>query len=385
MKKYLLIVLLIGVWSCEDDNEDDNDEITIVDQNIDLFLSALPENMQYPSNNPYSQKKEHLGKLLYWDPILSGGKDVSCATCHHPQLGYADELEFSEGVGGSGLGLDRQGGIRTKRNSPSIINSGFNGIDNNGHFNPESAPMFWDNRVESLEQQALSPMVSKAEMRGNIISEEFIMDTIIQRLNAIPEYVSYFEQAYGNTEINQNKILNAIATFERGIISNNSRFDQYMRGDTNSMSPFEIRGMNAFIQVGCADCHSGPMFSDFKLHTIGVRENGTPIDQGATNKFDFRTPTLRNLNSTAPYMHNGLFNTLEDVLDFYEDMSEGDDDQLNINVSENALDEEILDLEFDDDLIDELKAFLNTLNDENFDKTIPTYVPSNLSVGGNIE
>ena len=385
MKKYLLIVLLIGVWSCEDDNEDDNDEITIVDQNIDLFLSALPENMQYPSNNPYSQKKEQLGKLLYWDPILSGGKDVSCATCHHPQLGYADELEFSEGVGGSGLGLDRQGGIRTKRNSPSIINSGFNGIDNNGHFNPESAPMFWDNRVESLEQQALSPMVSKAEMRGNIISEEFIMDTIIQRLNAIPEYESYFEQAYGNTEINQNKILNAIATFERGIISNNSRFDQYMRGDTNSMSPFEIRGMNAFIQVGCADCHSGPMFSDFKLHTIGVRENGTPIDQGATNKFDFRTPTLRNLNSTAPYMHNGLFNTLEDVLDFYEDMSEGDDDQLNINVSENALDEEILDLEFDDDLIDELKAFLNTLNDENFDKTIPTYVPSNLSVGGNIE
>lgn len=120
--------------------------------------------------------------------------------------------------------------------------------------------MFWDNRAESLEGQALLPMLSKEEMRGEFISEDFIMDTIIQRLNAIPEYVAQFEEVFGNNEINQSIIFAAIATFERGIIANNSRFDQYMRGGTNALTNDEIQGMNAFIQVGCADCHSGSMF-----------------------------------------------------------------------------------------------------------------------------
>ncbi len=371
-------ISILILSSCQDDT-------TIVEQNLEEFISALPLEVQYPSENPFSQEKENLGRLLYWDPILSGTKDVACVSCHHPSHGYADGLDFSQGVGGSGLGPDRFGGLKTRRNAPTIINTAFNGIDNDGNYDPEIAPMFWDNRAQSLEGQALLPMLSKEEMRGEFIDEEAIVDTIINRLNSIPEYVSMFQQAFGSNGINQNRILEAIGTFERSIVANNSRFDQYMRGDVSALTDFEIQGMNAFIQVGCADCHNGPMFSDYELHTIGVRDNISPSDRGATNSFDFRTPTLRNLNLTAPYMHNGIHSTLEDVLEFYEDIAEGDDDQRNTNVSENQLDEEMQDLDMDDDQIDEIIAFLNTLNDDDFDKTIPNNVPSGLPVGGNID
>ena len=158
-----------------------------------------------------------------------------------------------------------------------------------------------------------------------------------------------------------------------------------MRGNTEALTSLEVQGMNAFIQVGCADCHSGPMFSDYELHTIGVRDNVSPPDAGATNNFDFRTPTLRNLNLTAPYMHNGLHGTLEEVMEFYEEVAEGDDGVRNTNVSEGQLDSEMQDLELDDEHIGVIIAFLNTLNDDTFDKTIPESVPSGLPVGGDIE
>lgn len=373
----LFFGVIILLSACEGEN--------FIIENPQEFINALPENPEYPANNPYSQEKEDLGRLLYWDPILSGTKDVACVSCHHPNLGYADGITLSQGVGGQGLGLNRSGGEKTRRNAPTVLNTAFNGINVNGVYNPITAPMFWDNRAESLEEQALLPMLSKEEMRGNGITEAVIIDTLIQRLKAIPEYVSRFEQAFGNNDITQNKILAAIATFERGLIANNSRFDQYMRGDLNALTDFEIQGMNSFIGVGCADCHSGPMFSDYELHTIGVRDNVTPPDAGATNIFDFRTPTLRNLNLTAPYMHNGLHTSLEEVMEFYEDVADGDDDQRNVNVSQNQLDEEMQDLQLDDDQVEEIIAFLNTLNDDNFDKTIPQSVPSGLPVGGNIK
>ncbi|MCP4522173.1 MAG: cytochrome C peroxidase [Cytophagales bacterium] len=373
----MALSIIFVLSSCQNDDIADN-------QNVSEFISALPENVTYPESNPYSKEKEDLGRLLYWDPIMSGNKDIACVSCHHPNLGYADGLSFSQGVGGQGLGKDRVNGVEVRRNAPTVINTAFNGINNNQQVDPELAPMFWDNRTESLEQQALLPMLSKEEMRGESIVEDAIVDTIIQRLNSIPEYVSQFEKAFGSNEINQENILAAIATFERGIVANNSRFDQYMRGDLTVLTDLEIDGMNAFIQVGCADCHGGPMFSDYKLHIIGVKDNITPVDRGATNKFDFRTPTLRNLNLTAPYMHNGIHTTLEDVMNFYESISDGDDDELNENLTLHKLDKEMKNLELDDDDITSIIAFMNTLNDDNFDKTIPNSVPSGLPVGGNI-
>lgn len=383
MKNQLLLAILFLIvpllfLSCGQD-----DVVLLTVDDISTRINALPEQVTHPANNPYAEEKEELGRLLFWDPILSGNKDVACVSCHHPDFGYADGLSVSLGVGGTGLGPNRSNGMLVARNSPTIINTAFNGMDSTGNYAALNAPMFWDNRVNSLEEQALQPMLSKEEMRGTMIAETEIMEIIVERLNSIPEYKAKFMAAFGEETIHQDLIVKAIATFERGIVANNSRFDQYMRGDDNALTNFEIQGMNTFIEVGCADCHGGPMFSDYELHTIGVRDNGA-IDRGATNNFDFRTPTLRNLNLTAPYMHNGLHNTLEEVMEFYEEIAEGDDDQRNINVAENQLDEEMQDLDLDDDQIDEILAFLDALNDLDFDIIVPDSVPSGLAVGGNI-
>ncbi|PXX98925.1 cytochrome-c peroxidase [Marinifilum breve] len=384
-KGKLLLVggLIISYFvSCED-----NFDIPILsDSEIKQIITALPKNVVYPTNNLYSNEKDELGKMLYWDPILSGNKDVACVTCHHPQLGYADGLKFSQGVGGVGMGEARSGGSLTRRNAPTIINTAFTGIDISGNYNPLDAPMFWDSRASSLEDQAGGPPLSMEEMRGDAISEEHIIDIIIQRLELIPEYKTMFLQAYGDEEISEERIFKAIATYERGIIANNSRFDQYMNGDLTAMTDHEVQGMNAFIQVGCADCHSGPMFSDYKLHSIGVPDNVYPPDEGA-GSYDFRTPTLRNLSITGPYMHNGIHATLEEVMQFYEDVGENDEgnDNINSNLNYSQLDPEIRDLQLDDEHFDAIIAFLKTLDDYSFDKTIPQKVPSGLPVGGNIK
>ncbi len=383
--KSIIIFCVIGsilILSCGD-----RGEMRPINE-ISQFVDALPNEVIYPADNPYSLEKEELGRLLFWDPVLSGTQEVACATCHHPDKGYADGLTFSRGVGATGLGTNRIGGMQTTRNAHTVINTAFNGMNIQGQYNPVLAPMFWDNRATSLEEQAGLPLLSKEEMRGSDIAEEDLMPLILDRLNAIPDYQAKFNAAFGTSVITQDLLLKAIATFERSLIATNSPFDEYMRGDENALSRRELDGLNTFIAVGCADCHSGPMFSDYELHVVGVPDNITPVDRGATNDFDFRTPTLRNVALTAPYMHNGSLRTLEDVLDFYEDVSEGGrrgNNNINANLDQNDLDEEIRDLRLNGNQIDDIISFLETLNDRDFDKTIPSSLPSGLPVGGNIQ
>jgi cytochrome c peroxidase len=192
-----------------------------------------------------------------------------------------------------------------------------------------------------------------------------------------------FAGAFGNDLIDDNRIAMAISTFQRTLISNNSRFDQYMRGNIDALDNREIRGMNTFINSGCVDCHSGPMLSDFQLHTLSVPNHSLLEDRGATSAFDFRTPSLRNLNLTAPYMHNGSFDGLRDVLEFYNDISGEGQRSQNPDVDQNQIDQDARNLRLNNDDFDGLLAFLNTLNDE-IDVSIPLEVPSKLSVGGNI-
>jgi cytochrome c peroxidase len=336
-------------------------------------VTTLPRTVNYPFDNPYSQAKEDLGRLLFWDPVLSGNLEISCASCHHPDHAYADGLERSVGVNGNLI----------DRNSPTIINTAYNGIELTNNYDPERAPMFWDNRTLSLEGQSIEPILSAVEMRGNQISEDDIVDVVIERLEAIPEYVSMFDIAFGTTNISEQRIADALATFERSIVANNSRFDQYMRGDEGALTQREIAGLNNFIDVGCADCHSGAMFSDFELHTLSTPNNGVN-DNGATGDFDFRTPSLRNVALTAPYMHNGVFDSLEDVLDFYDDISRGNGNSQNNNVADNQIANDARNLNLNNNQINNIIQFLETLTDTNFDRTIPTSVPSDLEVGGNL-
>lgn len=370
------MICIMGLVSCEDDDNNNPNSIS--------EIGSLPNEIIYPDNNLYSVEKEELGRTLFWDPILSGNKDIACASCHHPNHGYADGIERSLGVGGIGLANDRQGGTLIDRNSPTIINTAFNGITQEGFYDPEVAPMFWDIRESGLETQAIQPILSAEEMRGDNFTEDEILIEVVNRLENIPEYVNLFTEAFGSSSISIDRIGKAIATFERGITSNNSRFDQYLGGDENALSNFELEGLDEFLQAGCTNCHSGPMFSDFELHTLGVPNNGVN-DTGANGNYDFRTPTLRNIELTAPYMHNGRFDNLEDVVDFYEELSDGDDDVINNNINFNQVDEDARDLNLGGGDIDEIVAFLKTLTDESFDKTIPSSVPSQLPVGGKLD
>ncbi len=352
-------------------------------------LGALPKEVIHPEDNLPTDEKTALGRLLFYDPVLSGNKDVSCATCHQPNFNYAEFMETSIGVNGRGRGSKRQfispNDIPfVKRNSQSILNTAFNGIRNGERYHAESAPMFWDLRAKGLEEQALIPVKTLEEMRGRSYGEDEIIDAILERIRQIPEYGQLFSDAFPEDEqaISEKNMAKAIAAYERTLVANNSRFDQYMRGDSGAISTAEKEGLHLFLKTGCAKCHSGPMFSDFKMHTLGApdTQNITESDAGINQDYAFRTPTLRNLRYSAPYMHSGKFNTLEQVLQFYEDIAGGK--IRNPNVTAAQMDTLATNMRVNFKDISRIVEFLNCLNDDNFDKSIPDKVPSGLPVMG---
>lgn len=284
---------------------------------------GLPK-VSHPPDNSWSKEKEELGKMLYFDPRLSGSNWISCATCHNPGLGWGDGLPRAIGNGQNELG----------RHSPTVINSGYFELQ------------FWDGRAKTLEEQAVGPIQAAGEMNQN-------MDDLIKELNAIPEYVSLFKKVFGSSGITSSNIGKAIATFERSIVSNNSPYDKYEQGGQSAMSPSAIRGMDVFFGKGkCAICHSGPAFTDSGFHNIGVKQHG-PLkqDDGRFNvtkeDFDkgaFKTPGLRHITKTAPYMHDGSEATLEDVVEFYDRGGDMDDNKTPLITKLNLTSKEKKDL-----------------------------------------
>ena len=370
-----------------------------------------------PPGNP----EEELGRLLFWDPVLSGPMDVSCATCHHPDFAYADGRALSLGPGAVGLGPDRvdlsDGVIPVaQRNSPTLLNVAYNGLDRQRRrrrgprftplpvdletVNSERAPMFWDRRARSLETQALLPLTIREEMRGDAYPEEVAVDSVLARLRAIPEYVSLFREVYGEeTSVEATQVAAAIAAFERTLVAGNSPFDRFLAGDEDALTTQQRRGLDEFNRADCSDCHRGPMLSDFNMHAEGVAENPLLAEPDAGDgRFRFRTPTLRNVAVTAPYMHNGMIGTLEEVLEFYDrGRSEnpnvsnrrrrrGDDDRRDDvpatpgRLSGRFRGVDDMTVQQQEDII----AFLEALTDSDFDRTIPARVPSGLPPGGSI-
>jgi cytochrome c peroxidase len=276
--------------------------------------------------DPASQNaRVELGRLLFWDPILSGERDTACATCHHPRLAYADGRDLSLGTGSVGLGAQRidvsKGRIPgVRRNSPTILNTAFNGAGRRRRrefdgttpsVDQARAPMFWDRRTRSLEAQALEPIKALEELRGTAYPEETAVETVVARLQSVPEYVRLFRDAFGtDASIDASQLAQAIAAFERTLVAMNSPFDRFRAGDVNALTAQQRRGLEVFDRVGCDRCHDGPMFSDFDLHAEGVGEHAKLAmpDEGG-GRFRFRTPSLRNLALTAPYMHNGTLAT----------------------------------------------------------------------------
>lgn len=345
----LMMLLFLMVFnSCSKDEgiigtEDDN-------LRQELNLQTLGE-IPYPADNQPNPEKIALGKLLFHDPILGGEKDVACATCHHTTLGFADDRDLPVGTSGTGLGADRVLGVSqitgdsislTPRNAPTVFNVGFNAGENGD--SPVNGIMFWDGRVTSLEEQAVKPPTSRVEMRGDAYTVAATWDSLTARLQAIPEYERLFREAFPeiaaqvdagtrSSHIDSIQVGKAIAAYERELVTANSPYDRYVNGDDDAMSDDQIAGMKLFFnKAKCADCHNGAMFSDFSFVVQGVPQIGPGKDEmpgddlgreehtkNPADRYAFRTPTLRNVELTAPYMHDGVFATLEDVMNFYND------------------------------------------------------------------
>ncbi|WP_169927370.1 cytochrome-c peroxidase [Labilithrix luteola] len=324
-------------------------------------LEPIPRRVNAPASNPLTEEKRELGRLLFWDPLLSGERDVSCASCHDPAFAYTDGARLARGTGN----------VELRRNTPTVLLATWNGLRGEGHLvPPEDAPMFWDNRARSLEAQARGPLHAEGEMRGTMLIDGDVGGELSRRLAAIPAYQDRFETAFGTREITEERIVMAIASFERGLSIGSSAFDRYARGDSGALSSAQKRGLSSFVSAGCATCHGGPMFSDFELHALGA---GTP-HRGAVDRGDgrgrFRTPSLRNATRTAPYMHDGSLATLDAVYEFYDSVDRDLDPALGevSGIHGSAR--------------NDVTAFFEALADKEFDDRIPTGVPSGLPVGG---
>jgi cytochrome c peroxidase len=272
----------------------------VVEIKAPLGLPPVP----IPADNPPTLETIALGRRIYYDFSLSSDKTVSCASCHMPAMGFADGRRVSTGVEG------KQG----VRNSPSVVNAAYYDLQ------------FWDGRAGTLEKQTEGPVANPVEMAHSLRG-------VTERLSQDPTYVAAFEKAYGPGPITYEKVERCIASFERTVLSGNSPFDRYYYGgDKLAMTEAQVRGFELFRDPkkgNCASCHTmgehSALFTDNKFHNIGVGfDNGKTNDKGrAAISGDvqetgaYRTPSLRNVAITAPYMHDGSQKTLKDVMDFY--------------------------------------------------------------------
>jgi cytochrome c peroxidase len=258
-------------------------------------LGQLPE-PPHPKDNPYSKDKAELGKALFFDGRLSGTGQAACASCHDPDLAWADGRTTS-------FGHDRK---PLKRNAPSVMNSAF------------VPALFWDGRADSLEAQAKAVLANPDEMRAD-------EKGVVGRLARVKGYPPLFEKAFGDPAVTLDRAAQAVACFERTLVGGRSRFDSFLKGRTDALTDAEVRGLHLFrTEARCLHCHSGPTLSDGKFHDIGLSYYGRELEdlgrfRVTKAKGDvgaFRTPSLRNIGRTGPYMHNGLFE-LEGVLRMY--------------------------------------------------------------------
>ncbi|RIK62965.1 MAG: cytochrome-c peroxidase [Planctomycetota bacterium] len=309
-----------------------------------------------PADNPMTPEKIELGRMLYFDPRLSGDSSLSCAKCHDPSKGFSNGVQLS----------DAYPGTKHWRHVPTVLNAAY------------AKFQFWDGRADSLEAQAVGPIAAPIEMNQNYTH-------LVEKLSGIPHYRDQFKKVF-NSDVTMDNLAKAIAAFERTIVSKPGKVDKYLSGDKSALTDSEKRGMELFTgKANCIACHHGALLTDNEFHTTGVPEieplqkeadriatrhffatdqkypNPRSVDADYGREFitksqsdrgKFKTPSLRELKYTAPYMHNGAFETLEDVIEFY---MKGGGDHKNKDALLKPFD--LTDQEFDD-----LLAFLEALS-----------------------
>lgn len=309
-----------------------------------------------PADNPMTPEKIELGRMLYFDPRLAGDSSISCAKCHDPAKGFSNGLQMS----------DAYPGTKHWRHVPTVLNAAY------------LKHQFWDGRAGSLEEQAVGPIAAPIEMNQNYAH-------LVEKLMGIPWYRDQFKKVF-KSDITMDNLAKAIAAFERTIVSKPGPVDRYLAGDKSALSDYQKKGMDLFTgKANCIACHHGAALSDGEFHTTGVPEIEplkTEADRIATRHFfaadqkypnprgikgdygrefitksqsdrgKFKTPSLRELVHTAPYMHNGAFETLDDVIEFY--MQGGGD-----HPNKDSL---LKPFELTDEEFDQLREFLEVLS-----------------------
>lgn len=306
-------------------------------------LGLLP--VRFPADNPYTPEKAELGRFLYYDTRLSADGTLSCASCHDPKFAFTDGKAVSDGI------KAQKGG----RSAPTVINRAY------------SLAQFWDGRAKTLEDQAGGPMANAIEM-GNTHA------AVVSTVAKIPGYRALFRKSFDTEEPTIELISAAIATFERTVLSGNSPYDRYKAGNKKALSETQIRGMNVYFnKAKCDACHEGINFTANAYHNIGVGTDKPKPDAGrmdfTKNPADwgaFKTPTLREIANTAPYMHDGSLKTLEDVVDYYD----------KGGIPNKNLDERLKSLKLTAQDKSNLVAFLKALSGEGWQHlTVPKTFP----------
>lgn len=297
-----------------------------------------PDSVPAPQDNPLSEPSVALGKALFFEPRISGSGILSCASCHNPSLDWEDGLARS--VGHEHKTLDRS--------TPTLLNVAWN------------SSHFWDGRADTLEEQALAPIESSAEMNADL-------DTLLDTLKSLPRYEEAFEAAYPEEGITKQTVAKAIASFERTIVSSIAPFDRWIAGDESAISESAKNGFLLFnAKASCVSCHSGWNFTNGSFHDIGV--DSDDLGRGGALGFEsmnhtFKTPTLRNVARRAPYMHDGSEATLRDVVELYNQGG---------RVKRETLSFDIKPLHLTEGEIDDLLAFLGTLTSDDPAPELPT-------------
>jgi cytochrome c peroxidase len=287
-----------------------------------------------PADNPLTKGKVELGRLLFFDKRLSKNNTIACASCHMAQFAFTDGKPVSAGIHG----------LKGGRSAPASLNRLF------------SKTQFWDGRAATLEEQSVGPLINPVE-HGFANHDE-----MVAKMKKIPGYRKLFKDVFG-TDITTEGVGMAIASFQRTILSGNSPADRFdLGGDEKAISPEAQKGLELFrTKARCTRCHSGFNFTDEKFHNLGIGWDTNTVDLGrymvTNNQADigaFKTPTLREISRSAPYMHDGRFKTLEEVVNFY---NQG-------GVKNPHQDELVIPLELTDQEKHDLVAFLRTLNGE---------------------
>lgn len=299
-----------------------------------------------------------LGKFLFFDPILSGSNQISCSSCHNPQTSWADKSAVP-------IGNDHLEGTR---NTPSLLNV------------YARRELFWDGRAQSLEEQALGPIEAHHEM-------DMEVSKLLPKLKSIPAYNQMFEEAYGTQDYSISQVLNALAAFQKTLTSRRSRFDEFLDGNYKVLTSQEIRGLHLFrTKARCMNCHNGKFFTDDQFHNIGLtyykrkyedlgryEVTKNPDDVGK-----FRTPSLRDIMNTGPWMHNGLFWDMTGVLNMYNSgmqMNTATDEQKAADPLYPITDPLMKPLELTKSEIKDIESFLHAITATSYKMRRPEKLP----------